>query len=169
MKALLTASFDDASIARLERHMSVHVEDWKVTKNIFFEPEKMTAKIQEVGCDVLIVEADFVQREVIEATDLKIIGSCRGAPVNIDIEAATERGILVVNAPTANLLSATEHTFALMLAAARNVAVADAAAQGARTLAELSGGRFSLGLGGPGGGGPGATGSIGYSATTDGC
>jgi D-3-phosphoglycerate dehydrogenase len=45
---------------------------------------------------------------------------------NVDVAAATERGILVVNAPTANLLSATEHTFGLLLALARNIPSANA-------------------------------------------
>jgi D-3-phosphoglycerate dehydrogenase len=45
---------------------------------------------------------------------------------NVDVAKATELGILVVNAPTANLLSATEHTFALLLALARSVPAADA-------------------------------------------
>ncbi|MGH9456784.1 MAG: phosphoglycerate dehydrogenase [Thermoanaerobaculia bacterium] len=45
---------------------------------------------------------------------------------NVDVDAATARGILVINAPTANILSATEHTMALMLALCRNVPQADA-------------------------------------------
>lgn len=57
---------------------------------------------------------------------LKVVGRAGIGVDNVDIKAATELGILVVNAPTANLLSATEHTFALLLAVARNVAAADA-------------------------------------------
>ena len=57
---------------------------------------------------------------------LKVIARAGVGIDNIDLAAATERGILVVNAPTANLLSATEHTFALMLGLVRNVATADA-------------------------------------------
>ena len=56
---------------------------------------------------------------------LRVVGRAGIGVDNVDVEAATERGVLVVNAPTANLLSATEHTFALMLALARNVAAAD--------------------------------------------
>ncbi len=57
---------------------------------------------------------------------LKVVGRAGIGVDNIDVAAATELGILVVNAPTANLLSAAEHTFALMLAVARNIATADA-------------------------------------------
>ena len=79
--------------------------------------------------DALVVRSGTkVTAEVLEAgKKLKVVGRAGIGVDNVDIEAATGRGILVVNAPTANLLSATEHTFALLLAAARNVAVADAA------------------------------------------
>jgi D-3-phosphoglycerate dehydrogenase len=57
---------------------------------------------------------------------LKVVGRAGIGVDNVDVAAATERGILVVNAPTANLMSATEHTFALLLALARRVPEADA-------------------------------------------
>ncbi|HXO19761.1 MAG TPA: NAD(P)-dependent oxidoreductase, partial [Thermoanaerobaculia bacterium] len=57
---------------------------------------------------------------------LKVVGRAGIGVDNVDVAAATEAGILVVNAPTANLLSATEHTFALLLSLARNVPAADA-------------------------------------------
>ncbi|MEM7583780.1 MAG: phosphoglycerate dehydrogenase [Acidobacteriota bacterium] len=56
---------------------------------------------------------------------LRVVGRAGIGVDNVDVDAATELGILVVNAPTANLLSAAEHTFALLLALARNVAAAD--------------------------------------------
>src|SRR5207249_3614643 len=55
------------------------------------------------GVEVLIVEADPVSRDVIEtAESLRVIGICRGDPVNVDIEAATKAGIPVVRAPGRN-------------------------------------------------------------------
>ncbi len=57
---------------------------------------------------------------------LKVVGRAGIGVDNVDVNVATDRGILVVNAPTANLLSATEHTFALLFAAARMVPAADA-------------------------------------------
>lgn len=56
---------------------------------------------------------------------LKVVGRAGIGVDNVDVAAATDLGILVVNAPTANLLSATEHTFALLLALARSVPAAD--------------------------------------------
>jgi D-3-phosphoglycerate dehydrogenase len=63
---------------------------------------------------------------------LKVVGRAGIGVDNIDVATATELGILVVNAPTANLLSATEHTFALLLALVRNVPAADAALKAGR-------------------------------------
>ncbi|MFP3940824.1 MAG: phosphoglycerate dehydrogenase, partial [Thermoanaerobaculia bacterium] len=78
--------------------------------------------------DALVVRsATRVSRELLAAgTRLRVVGRAGIGVDNIDVAAATEQGILVVNAPTANLLSAAEHTFALLLAVARNVPAADA-------------------------------------------
>lgn len=80
------------------------------------------------GYDALVVRsATKVTREVIDAgSKLKVIGRAGVGVDNIDIAAATERGIVVCNAPTSNIVSAAEHAFALMLAAARNIPEANA-------------------------------------------
>jgi D-3-phosphoglycerate dehydrogenase len=69
-----------------------------------------------------------VTRELLTAGRgrLRVVGRAGIGVDNVDVKAATELGILVVNAPTANVLSATEHTFALLLALARHVPAADA-------------------------------------------
>ncbi len=59
------------------------------------------------------------------APDLKVVGRAGIGIDNIDVAAATEAGVLVVNAPDANTISAAEHTLALLLAQARRVAEAD--------------------------------------------
>lgn len=78
--------------------------------------------------DALVVRSGTqVTAELLRAgKQLKVVGRAGIGVDNVDVKAATELGILVVNAPTANLLSAAEHTFALLLAVARNVAAADA-------------------------------------------
>jgi D-3-phosphoglycerate dehydrogenase len=78
--------------------------------------------------DALVVRsATKVTAELLKAGQrLKVVGRAGIGVDNVDVAAATERGILVVNAPTANALSATEHTFALMLSLARRVCDADA-------------------------------------------
>jgi D-3-phosphoglycerate dehydrogenase / 2-oxoglutarate reductase len=75
------------------------------------------------GAEGLVVRsATRVDRPMIEAGDrLRVIGRAGIGVDNIDLAAATERGVLVVNAPNANTVSAAEHTMALLLAQARNV------------------------------------------------
>ena len=75
---------------------------------------------------IVIRSATRLDAELLsQGEKLKVVARAGIGVDNVDVAAATERGILVVNSPTANLLSATEHTFALMLALARNVPAAD--------------------------------------------
>ncbi|EUA14063.1 NAD binding domain of 6-phosphogluconate dehydrogenase family protein [Mycobacterium xenopi 4042] len=60
------------------------------------------------------------------APKLKIVARAGVGLDNVDVEAATARGVLVVNAPTSNIHSAAEHALALLLAAARQITAADA-------------------------------------------
>ncbi len=78
--------------------------------------------------DALVVRsATKVTRELLEAAPkLRVVGRAGIGVDNVDVPAATERGVLVVNAPTANVMSATEHTLAMMLALARRIPAADA-------------------------------------------
>jgi D-3-phosphoglycerate dehydrogenase len=78
--------------------------------------------------DALIVRSETqVTAEIIEAgKKLVVIGRAGVGVDNIDLEAATRRGIAVVNAPTGNTLAAAEHSMALMLALARHVPQANA-------------------------------------------
>lgn len=73
--------------------------------------------------DALIVRsASKVTADVLErAANLKIIGRAGVGVDNIDVQAATERGIIVINSPDGNTIAATEHTFAMMLAVSRNI------------------------------------------------
>ncbi|MBW8874870.1 MAG: phosphoglycerate dehydrogenase [Acidobacteria bacterium] len=70
---------------------------------------------------------------------LKVVGRAGIGVDNVDVAAATELGILVVNAPTANLMSATEHTFALLLSLARRVPEADASVKAGEWNRKLTG------------------------------
>lgn len=75
------------------------------------------------GAAALIVRsATKVTAEALEAADeLVVVGRAGIGLDNIDVEAATRRGVMVVNAPQSNVISAAEHTMALLLAQARNV------------------------------------------------
>jgi len=69
-----------------------------------------------------------VSAELLSAgTDLKIVGRAGIGLDNVDVDAATERNVLVANAPFSNAITAAEHTMAMLLAQARNIAHAHAA------------------------------------------
>jgi D-3-phosphoglycerate dehydrogenase len=78
--------------------------------------------------DALITRSGTaVTSELVNAgTRLRIIGRAGVGLDNVDVEACTARGILVINAPTANIMSATEHTMAMLLALCRNIPEAHA-------------------------------------------
>ncbi len=85
--------------------------------------------IKRIGnYEALIVRSETqVTKDVISAgKKLKIIGRAGVGVDNIDVNAATQRGIIVVNAPEGNTISAAEHTIALMLAMSRNIPQANA-------------------------------------------
>jgi len=84
-------------------------------------PEELAEKIDKY--DALLVRSQTkVTRDIIEkAANLKIIGRAGVGVDNIDLDAATENGIIVVNAPNGNTNSAAEHTMAMMMALSRNI------------------------------------------------
>ncbi len=81
------------------------------------------------GAQALIIRsATQVTAEVLDAApDLLVVGRAGIGLDNVDVAAATRRGVMVVNAPQSNIVSAAEHTMALLLAQARNVPQAHAA------------------------------------------
>src|SRR5215218_780674 len=87
-----------------------------------------------VGANALIIRsATQVTAELLErAPDLIVVGRAGIGLDNVDVEAATRRGVMVVNAPQSNIVSAAEHTMALLLAQARNVPQAHAALKAGR-------------------------------------
>ena len=91
-------------------------------------PDRPTLLEAVVDADALLVRsATTVDAEVIAAAPrLKIIARAGVGLDNVDVDAATAAGVLVVNAPTSNIHSAAEHAIALMLAAARQIPAADA-------------------------------------------
>lgn len=92
-------------------------------------PAQLVARLNEVQAAALIVRSGTqVSRTLIEAVPtLRVVGRAGSGVDNIDLSAATERGIVVVNAPTGNSVAAAEHAVALMMALARNIPQADAA------------------------------------------
>ena len=119
MKILVADPLAQEGIDLLRQHAVVDVK----TK---LKPEELKAIIADY--DGLVVRSQTrVTADIIDAADrLVVIGRAGVGVDNIDTQAATRRGIIVVNAPTGNTISAAEHAVALMLALARNIPQANA-------------------------------------------
>jgi D-3-phosphoglycerate dehydrogenase len=90
-------------------------------KEYIGSPKQLVNAVDDA--DILIVNYAPITAEVIYAgRRLKLIGVTRGGPVNVDLEAATKRGILVVNAPERTVEAVADFTLGLMIAEARNIA-----------------------------------------------
>jgi D-3-phosphoglycerate dehydrogenase / 2-oxoglutarate reductase len=88
--------------------------------------DKLLAAVPEADA-LLVRSATTVDAEVFDAAPkLKIVARAGVGLDNVDVDTATERGVLVVNAPTSNIHSAAEHALALLLSAARQIPAADA-------------------------------------------
>ena len=86
-----------------------------------WSPEELAERIGDYDA-ILIRSATNLDAELIERADrLKVIGRAGIGVDNVDVAAATRRGIIVANAPQSNIVAAAEHTMALLLALARNV------------------------------------------------
>src|SRR5881397_4423405 len=140
MRALITASFDPVARARLERLMEVVHEDWKERGTIYFDGAEFAAHIRDVGAEVLIVEADLVHAEVLNGCRLRMIGCCRGDPVNVDLELATAKGVPVFHAPGRNADAVADLTLAFLLMLARHLGpMRDAFRGGAARITDAGG------------------------------
>ncbi|MBM4241368.1 MAG: phosphoglycerate dehydrogenase [Euryarchaeota archaeon] len=118
MKVIIADQINERGIAELE-----DVADVLVDTDI--SQEELIERIADF--DAIIVRSRTkVTREVIEAADnLKIIARAGVGVDNVDIEAATEKGIMVVNAPESTSITVAEHTMGLILALARKISLAD--------------------------------------------
>lgn len=125
-KVLIAEKLADAGIGVLKD------KGYEVDVTLDMTPEDLVAAVP--AYDALIVRsATKVTREVIEAgTHLKIIGRAGVGVDNVDVEAATEYGVIVCNAPTSNIVSAAEQTMCLMLACARKTPQANASMHAGR-------------------------------------
>jgi D-3-phosphoglycerate dehydrogenase / 2-oxoglutarate reductase len=90
------------------------------------KPEALKEIIKDY--DALVVRsATKVNKDIIQAaTKLKVIGRAGVGLDNVDLEAATAKGIIVMNTPAGNTISTAEHTFSMILALSRNIAQANA-------------------------------------------
>ena len=114
MKVLISDAISDEGIDILRSHASVDTK-------LGLKPEELISIIGDY--EALVVRSQTqVSAKVIQAGEkLQVIARAGVGIDNIDVDEATRHGIVVVNAPTGNTISAAEHTIALMLALARHI------------------------------------------------
>ncbi|MBI4481746.1 MAG: phosphoglycerate dehydrogenase [Acidobacteria bacterium] len=127
MRILITEQISDAGVDLLKSE-----KGWEVDVNIGILDGELLNCIP--GYHALIVRSKTrITREVIErGENLRVIGRAGAGVDNIDLEAATRQGIVVMNTPGGNNVAAAEHTMALLLSAARLVPQADASIKSGR-------------------------------------
>ena len=120
MKVLISDPLVAAGVAILKQ------AGFEVSEAFGASPEALRAALAD--CDALVVRSGTqVTAELLEGAErLKVIGRAGAGVDNIDIEAATRRGVLVMNTPGGNTISACELTMAMMLALARRLPQANA-------------------------------------------
>ncbi|MBU1006892.1 MAG: phosphoglycerate dehydrogenase [Candidatus Omnitrophica bacterium] len=115
-KILISDSLSEEGIEILRK-----VKEFTVDVNLKLTPEELKKTIKDY--DVLLVRSGTkVTKDVIESADkLKVIGRAGVGLDNVDLEAASKRGIIVMNTPGGNTISTAEHTMSLILALSRNI------------------------------------------------
>ncbi|MBS4032078.1 MAG: phosphoglycerate dehydrogenase [Clostridiales bacterium] len=117
MKVLVSDQISELGVAKMREKAMVDVKT-ELT------PEQLIEIIPEY--DALVVRSSTkVTRSVLEAgKNLKVVGRAGVGIDNIDVDAATEHGVIVINAPEGNTISAAEHAIAMMTSLARNIPAA---------------------------------------------
>lgn len=120
MRVLVTETLSEAGLDLLRKDFQVDVRTELAAGDLAGEIASYDA--------LVIRSATQVSAEVLEAaTNLKVVARAGIGLDNVDVEAATRRGIMVVNAPQSNIISAAEQAMALLLSQARNIPQADGA------------------------------------------
>jgi len=120
VKILISDPLAKEGVTILKNHKGFQVDE--VSK---LSEADLAKKIK--GYDALIVRSGTtVTKKIIEASDkLKVIGRAGVGLDNVDVEAASKKGVVVMNAPTGNTISTAEHAFGLMMALSRNIPMAN--------------------------------------------
>ena len=114
MRILVSDDVSEKGVALLREHFDVDVKTNMPT-------EELLACIGEYDGLVTRSQTQVTKQVIDAAKNLKVIGRAGVGVDNIDIPAATARGIVVLNAPEGNTIAATEHTVAMMMAMTRHI------------------------------------------------
>src|SRR5258708_1831387 len=98
----------------------------EVTVRTGLTPDELLGFIGDFEALVVRSETKVTAKVVEAGVKLKVIGRAGVGVDNVDVDAATKRGIIVMNTPGGNTISTAEHAFSLMVSTARNIPQADA-------------------------------------------
>src|SRR5699024_3646989 len=96
-------------------------DDFEVTRQEGLRADQIIDIIHDFDAVIVRSQTTVTKRMIQHAKNLKMIARAGVGVDNIDIDAATKHGVIVVNAPEGNTISATEHTLAMMLSMARDI------------------------------------------------
>ncbi len=119
LKILVSDPISDQGIEILKKEFDVDIATG-------LPPAELIKRIGNYEALIVRSETQVTKDVIIAGKKLKIIGRAGVGVDNIDVNTATERGIIVVNAPEGNTISAAEHTIAMMMAMSRNIPQANA-------------------------------------------
>ena len=120
-RVLSLVELDSDELKRLEQVADVDVRPWTETLELV-DTEELGEELTENGVLGLFVEADFVMAETFAAAPvLRFVGICRGDTGHVDIESATDAGVVVTHAPGRNAAAVAELTIGMMLALLRGI------------------------------------------------
>ena len=118
-RIFITSRLSASTIAALGQKAELEAYERSAERPLLPEEEFM-ARLAKA--DILVTEADQITASVLErCPKLRMVAATRGDPVNVDIDAATEHGVLVTNTPGRNAQAVTELTVALMIMCARRI------------------------------------------------
>ena len=121
MNTLVLAPFSDAGLDALRQHGVVAYEPWTQTQRLY-DPRDLGARLTAERSDALVVEADFIIEELFEsAPGLSFAAICRADLNQVNLEAATQHGVVIVHTPGRNAQAVAELTLGLMLSLARHI------------------------------------------------
>ena len=123
--ALVLAPFSRDALEVLRGSLPVTYESWTETRRLH-SPQELAHRINGECIGILVIEADFVFDQVFQQSrNLRLLGVCRNGLNHVDIDAATEHGVAVVNTPGRNAQGVAELTVGLMLSLARGISRLD--------------------------------------------
>src|SRR4051794_28486239 len=124
-KALVLAPMRGPGFEALKALVDVVYEPFIEQKPLrLYNDEQLTERVRAEGATIVVCEGDRVGPHTLDLQPV-VIGATRGDPTNVDVAAATERGVPVLHAPGRNADAVAELTVGLLFAAVRHIVAAD--------------------------------------------